>query len=363
MKETGTLKRVLIMAGGTGGHVFPGLALAKLLREKGVDVHWLGTREGLEARLVLDANFPLHFINIQGLRGKGAFKFLFAPIKISLAILQSLYVLKKVKPNVVIGMGGFVSGPGGIASWLVRRPLIIHEQNAKAGTTNQLLARIAKRVLCGFPNAFKPGAKVITIGNPVRTDILHLPSPDKRLCRHSSKFNLLILGGSLGAQAINEIVPAALSLLPDDRRPNLLHQTGEKHFEQTKKAYQSKDISVNLQPFIKDMAEAYAWADMVLCRAGALTVAELCAAGLGAIFVPFPFAVDDHQTANAYFMVKHHAAICIPQAELTETHLANMLKQLIQSKEDCLAMGKAAYSLRRVDATDEIFKICLEVCS
>lgn len=356
------LKRVLIMAGGTGGHVFPGLAVAKHLRQQGVEVHWLGTAQGLESRLVREAHFPLHLITISGLRGKGIKPLLTAPFKISAAIKQSMQILKTVNPDVVIGMGGFVSGPGGIASWLMRRPLIIHEQNAKAGFTNKLLAFIAKRVLQGFPAAFKPRAKVITIGNPIRSDIIHLPPPDARIKPAISRFRLLILGGSLGAQALNEIVPRALAQLNAQELPDIIHQTGDKHFEQTQKAYESRGITVDLQPFISDMAKAYAWADMVLCRAGALTVAELCAAGLGAIFVPFPFAVDDHQTANAYFMVKNNAALCIQQAELTEARLVEIVKQLMQSPEKRLAMAQAAYALRQVNATEKMFEICEEVC-
>lgn len=360
MKPTKQLKRVVIMAGGTGGHVFPGLAIANYLRQQNVEVHWLGTQQGLESRLVPEANIPLHFVAIGGLRGKGIKTLLSAPMRISTAIKQSLSIIKKVNPDVVIGMGGFVSGPGGIAAWLSRRPLIIHEQNAKAGMTNKLLALFSKRVLAGFPDAFKSTRKVIAIGNPVREEILALPAPKSHA--PDRRFRLLVLGGSLGAQAINDLVPRALAKLTREERPEVWHQTGDK-LEKTQQIYADLGVEANLTPFIKDMANAYAWPDMVLCRAGALTVAELCAAGLGAIFIPYPFAVDDHQTANAEFMVKHHAAICRQQAELTEDKLADIMRQFAQSSEKRLVMGQAAYALRKTDVAQQFYKIICEVVS
>ncbi|TAK72474.1 MAG: undecaprenyldiphospho-muramoylpentapeptide beta-N-acetylglucosaminyltransferase [Gammaproteobacteria bacterium] len=359
MKE---LKRVLIMAGGTGGHVFPGLAVAHALREKGIEVHWLGTSQGLEARLVPEAGIPLHLITISGLRGKGIKPLLMAPAKISTAILQSKRIIQQIQPDIVIGMGGFVSGPGGVASWLRRCPLIIHEQNAKAGLTNKLLSSLAKKVLEGFPGAFASKPKVIAIGNPVRSNIEHLPSPHTRLDPSRSPFRLLILGGSLGAQALNEIVPQALAQLPPDERPEILHQTGNKNFEATQKRYESLGIQATLTPFIDDMAKAYAFADMVLCRAGALTVAELCAVGLGAILVPFPHAVDDHQTANAQFMVKQHAALCIQQSALTPDRLADIVRQFSKAPAERIAMAQAAYQLRQGQVAERIVEICREVC-
>lgn len=362
MKAAKELKCVLIMAAGTGGHVFPGLALARELRERGVAVHWLGTRAGLESRLVPEATIPLHVITIGGLRGKGLKTLLSAPYKITKALIQALRIIKEVKPDVVVGMGGFVSGPGGVASWLLGRPLIIHEQNAKAGFTNKMLANIAKRVLEGFPLAFKPQANALAIGNPVRMEMAHLPTPKERLTPSRSPLRLLVLGGSLGAQALNEVVPRALATLAVSERPVVLHQTGDKHFEAAKKAYASMQVDVDLQPFIKDMASAYSWADVVLCRAGALTVAELCTVGVGAIFVPFPYAVDDHQTANASFMVKHRAALCVQQRELTENRLADIVRDLSLKPEERLAMAQAAYQLRNVGVTEKIVAICQEVC-
>ncbi|OGT56911.1 MAG: undecaprenyldiphospho-muramoylpentapeptide beta-N-acetylglucosaminyltransferase [Gammaproteobacteria bacterium RIFCSPHIGHO2_12_FULL_43_28] len=362
MAET-KLKRVLIMAGGTGGHIFPGLAVANRLQADGVEVVWLGTENGLESRLVPSAGFPLYTIKINGLRGKGIKTFLIAPFKIVAAIIDARAIIRVLNPDVVIGMGGFASGPGGIASWLSRRPLIIHEQNATAGLTNKMLARIAKRVLEGFPGAFKSRKKVVTVGNPVRTEIINLPKPKKRLTPLHSPLRLLVLGGSLGARALNEIVPQALMLLAPEERPVVLHQTGNKLMAIAKKAYESADIDVTLQPFIEDMAAAYGWADIVICRAGALTVAELCTVGLGAILIPFPHAVDDHQTANAEYMVRGGAAYCIQQPQLSKERLADELKQFIDQHEKCLTMAEAAYRLRYNDVTEKIVGICEEVSS
>ncbi len=354
-----TLKRILIMAGGTGGHVFPGLALAQYCREQGVDVHWLGTELGLEARLVPAANIPLHLIQIKGLRGKGWMTRLLAPFAILRALWQSLRIIRQVKPDVVMGMGGFVSGPGGLAAWISGVPLLVHEQNAKPGMTNVWLAKVAKRVLAGFPNAFTQEIQAVSVGNPVRKAIEALPAPTTT---ERTPFHLLVLGGSLGAQALNETVPEALSLLPPEYRPIVRHQTGDRHLASAKKLYENKKLAADVQAFIEDMAEAYAWADVVLCRAGALTVAELCVAGRGAIFVPFPFAVDDHQTANAFYMVQQGAAKCVPQAELTPAHLADLLKELTVSPDKRVAMAKAAYELRNVQVVEKIYDICEEVC-
>ena len=324
-------------------------------------VHWLGTSQGLESRLVPEAAIPLHLITISGLRGKGVKALLLAPIRIITAIWQARRVIQSFNPDIVIGMGGFVSGPGGVASWLMRCPLIIHEQNAKAGFTNQLLARVAKRILQGFPSAFKPRANVVLVGNPVRPEIENLPEPFQRLHPLRKPFRLLVMGGSLGAQALNTIVPKALLELSENERPAILHQTGEKQIESTKNDYESMGIEANLTPFIKDMAAAYAWADVVLCRAGALTVAELCAAGLGAVFVPFPHAVDDHQTANANFMVKQEAALCIQQSDLTAKGLADIVKQFNEMPERRAAMAQSAYQLRKVHVAEKIYEICQEV--
>ncbi len=358
MKKTSTLKRVLIMAGGTGGHIFPGLALARYLQEKGIEVHWLGTASGMEARLVPEANLPLHCIAIGGLRGKGVKTLLRAPLTISRAVWQARRIIKQVNPDAVIGLGGFVSGPGGIAAWLKGRPLIIHEQNAKAGFTNQWLARFAAHILEGFPHAFKQRRRVTTVGNPVRAEIESLPPPQSRFQATRTPCRLLVLGGSLGAQAINELVPEALAKLPATARPTVMHQTGDKHFASVQAHYARLGIhDIQLVPFVADMASAYGWADVVLCRAGALTVSELCAAGLGAIFVPFPYAVDDHQTANANYMVRHHAAICVQQQQLTVDVLVDILQKISINPQKRSEMAQAAYQLRHPHVVDDIFKL------
>jgi UDP-N-acetylglucosamine--N-acetylmuramyl-(pentapeptide) pyrophosphoryl-undecaprenol N-acetylglucosamine transferase len=348
--------RILIMAGGTGGHVFPGLAIAKQLQEKGIIVHWLGTMKGLEARLVPDAGIPIYFISISGLRGKSLKDLILAPWRLFYAILQAIRIIRTFNPDVVIGLGGFASGPGGIASWLLRRPLIIHEQNAKKGMTNRWLARIAHTVLEAFPETFSNRQAVITTGNPVRKEIASLPFPRPL----HQPLHLLVVGGSLGAQAINALVPVALSHFKKDQF-EVTHQTGEKHFEQTRDHYAALGINAHIVSFISEMDKAYAWADVVICRAGALTIAELCAAGLGALLVPYPHAVDDHQTANAHFMVKHHAALMIQQADLTVEKLVQILKEFKTSPESCVAMAKASYQLRKVDATDQIVALCEEL--
>lgn len=353
------LKRILIMAGGTGGHVFPGLAIAQYFREQGIAVDWLGTQKGLEAQLVPKANIPIHYITIGGLRGKGIKDILLLPWRLSCAVLQSMRVIRQLQPDVIIGLGGFVSGPGGLASWLLGKKLVIHEQNAKPGFTNRWLARIATKVLEGFPDTFKSRHNVMTIGNPIRKDIAALKAP---LVKPDRAMHLLVIGGSLGAKAINDILPRVLSQLPENMRPLVKHQTGEKNFSDTIQAYQALSVSAEVVPFIHDMAAAYKWADVVLCRAGALTIAELCAAGLGAILIPFPYAVDDHQTANAEVMVKHQAALLVQQSALTEELLLDMLKSLSVANDKRHAMAKAAYQLRTVDATEKVLTICEEIC-
>jgi UDP-N-acetylglucosamine--N-acetylmuramyl-(pentapeptide) pyrophosphoryl-undecaprenol N-acetylglucosamine transferase len=358
----GKLQKVLIMAGGTGGHVFPGLAVAKLLREQGVDVHWLGTQRGLESRLVPEAGFPLHFVTISGIRGKGLLAIFYAPFRLLKAIFQSVKIIRKLKPDIVLGMGGFVSGPGGIASWLLRYPLVIHEQNAKPGLTNQWLARIAARVLEGFPQTFLKTSKIVTTGNPVRSEIAALPAPDTREMVGDRPLRLLVVGGSLGAAIFNELLPCALTHLSAGERPAVWHQTGEKHLDVTIKAYADANIEANVTTFIADMGQAYSWADIVLCRAGALTIAELCAAGLASILVPYPYAAGDHQSANAEYLVKHNAAYSVQQSTLTEEGLAAMLKELCGAPRKRHTMANAAYQLRRIDATKKVFEICEEVC-
>ncbi len=354
---------VLIMAGGTGGHIFPGLAVARALSHQGVEVHWLGTATGLEARLIPEAGFPLHCIQVGGVRGKGLKTLLHAPWILFRAVFQSIRIIRSIKPTVVIGMGGFASGPGGIASLLLRKKLIIHEQNAKAGLTNRCLSVMADKIFEAFPHTFSARFKkrIKTIGNPIREELFSMPEPSSRFTSarapRTLRWHLLVLGGSLGAVAINDILPGALALLPPDDRPDVYHQTGEKHFGPAQMAYQTLGLSVNIVPFIADMKAAYAWADGVLCRAGASTVSELCAVGLGAILVPYPHAVDDHQTLNAQFMVKLGAALLVQQSALTEEVLANRLQMLSTAYKE---MANAAFSLRQVNATTEIVNQCKE---
>jgi UDP-N-acetylglucosamine--N-acetylmuramyl-(pentapeptide) pyrophosphoryl-undecaprenol N-acetylglucosamine transferase len=361
MTEAETLKRVLIMAGGTGGHVFPGLAVARTLREQGVEVHWLGTSKGIEARLVPAENIPLHLLTIGGLRGKSIKTLLKAPFELCRSIMQARKIIKQIDPQVVLGLGGYASGPGGMASWLMRRPLVIHEQNAKAGYTNKILGMFAARILEGFPDAFTAKAKVEAVGNPVRNEIERLAPPAERMKDRQKPFRLLVIGGSLGAMALNDIMPEALARLSKEERPEVIHQTGDKHFDKAINSYKSMGIEAQLNPFIQDMAASYAWADMVICRAGALTVAELCAAGVGAIFVPYPHAVDDHQTANASYMVKEGAALCIQQSELSADKMAGMIHEFAISPEKRMAMAEAAYGLRKMNVQQKIVNILTQV--
>ncbi len=348
------LKTILIMAGGTGGHVFPALAVANFLQKQGVTVHWLGTAAGLEARLVPQAGFSLHTIAVKGLRGKGMKRLLAAPFQMVRATLQARAILKTVKPDVVIGFGGFASGPGGLASWLARVPLIIHEQNAIAGLTNKLLAPLAKYVCEGFAGAFKPAPKVIATGNPVRPDILN--------AQWIGRKHLLVLGGSLGAAALNKLVPEALALWPENSRPEVLHQTGEKHLTSARAAYAAAGVQATIVPFIENMAEAYANAALVLCRAGASTIAELCAVGVGAVLVPYPHAVDDHQTANANWLASAGAAVVLQESGLTSAALLVILRDLIESDTACRNMATAAFKLRKEGVAEQIFNLCEESC-
>jgi len=353
---------VLIMAGGTGGHVFPALAVARYLRDEGVGVVWLGTRRGLEARIVPEAGFPIEYISISGLRGKGILGWLLAPLRLSIALWQALKVCLRCRPGAVLGLGGFVTGPGGLAAWLLRRPLVIHEQNAIAGLTNRLLSRLARRVLEAFPGSFPDNIKTEQTGNPVRADIAALPAPSSRIAAHHGPCRLLVIGGSLGAQALNEVVPQALAQLPSVDRPVIWHQAGQSKEVATREAYVRSRIEARVEPFIGDMAAAYSWADLVICRAGALTVSELAAAGVGAILVPYPHAVDDHQTRNALYLTEAGAARLILQSELTPEVLAQRLRELLsEGREGFIQMAAAARSLAKPEATRRVAETCLEV--
>lgn len=356
-----TVKKILIMAGGTGGHVIPGLTLAEYFLSKNSEVHWLGTQLGIEARLVPTDKISLHFISIAGVRGKGIKTLLLAPFRLLKAIIQAAKIIRKIHPDIIIGMGGFASGPGGIAAWLLRYPLIIHEQNSKAGMTNQCLRWFAKKTLTAFPNVFSANKKIQLVGNPVRTELLHLTPPEERLHGRPKKMNLLVFGGSLGARAINQLLPGVLANIHPDERPNVIHQTGEKLYQETIKLYEEHNVEAKIVPFISNMKEVYEWADFVICRAGALSVAELCAVGLGAVLIPYPYAVDDHQTTNAKYLADHQAAYLLQERELTPEKLIFILNELYDSPYKRLMMAKAAYKLRRANTTEQIYQLSLEV--
>jgi UDP-N-acetylglucosamine--N-acetylmuramyl-(pentapeptide) pyrophosphoryl-undecaprenol N-acetylglucosamine transferase len=350
---------ILIMAGGTGGHVYPALAVARALQASSREVVWLGTHRGLESRVIPEAGIDMEWISIKGLRRKGVLALIIAPLQLTWALLQSLAVIIRRRPAAVLGMGGFVSGPGGVAAWLTRRPLVIHEQNAAAGLTNRLLARFARVVLQAFPGSFNSSVGAETVGNPVRQDIAAIPAPTDRYSDRRGPIRILVLGGSQGALALNKVVPAALALVDIDMRPVVRHQCGERTLQTAKDAYAENNVDVELLPFIEDMAEVYAWADLVVCRAGALTVAELCAAGLPAIFVPYPAAVDDHQTANARPMVEAGAATIVQESELTPELLADLLRDWLQSRAALLQRAVDARALAQPNSLQRITELCL----
>jgi UDP-N-acetylglucosamine--N-acetylmuramyl-(pentapeptide) pyrophosphoryl-undecaprenol N-acetylglucosamine transferase len=352
---------VLIMAGGTGGHVFPALALARLLRASSREVIWLGTRRGLEARVVPAENIPMEWLTMGGLRGKGLATMLAAPWQLLRALWQALSIMRRHRPAVVVGMGGFVTGPGGVAAWLCRRPLLIHEQNAIAGYSNRCLAPLARQVLTAFPSAFARLGKARLIGNPVRSDIAALPVPAQRFAGRDGAIRLLVVGGSLGALRLNQNVPGALALMAREAavRFEVRHQTGEKHLDATRAAYAASGVTADVSAFINDMAEALGWADLVICRAGALTIAELAAAGVGAVLVPYPHAVDDHQTHNAAFLVDAGAARLLADASVTAQTLARELRELCANRAVLLAMAEAARRVARPDAAARLLDACL----
>ncbi len=351
---------ILVMAGGTGGHVYPALAVARALIAESQSVVWLGTRRGLEARVVPEAGIDIEWIRVRGLRRKGVLALVAAPFELLWAIGQALAVMLRRRPAAVLGMGGFASGPGGVAAWLTRRPLIIHEQNAAAGLTNRLLARLARVVLQAFPGSFNSRVDAITVGNPVREDIAAVPLPGARYPGREGPLRLLVLGGSQGALALNRTVPAALALLPAEFRPVVRHQCGARTIDEARSAYAAAGIDATLDEFIDDMAAAYAWADLVVCRAGALTVAELCAVGLPALFVPYPSAVDDHQTANARPMADAGAAEIIQERDMTDASLAACLREWLRGRAELAARADRARSLAVPDCLRRITDICLE---
>ncbi|MAF84509.1 MAG: undecaprenyldiphospho-muramoylpentapeptide beta-N-acetylglucosaminyltransferase [Gammaproteobacteria bacterium] len=350
---------ILIMAGGTGGHVFPALAVARALQGCDQQVVWLGSRHGIENELVPREGFPLEATRVSGLRGKGIWSWCLAPLKLLLAIYDALRVVIRLRPKLVLGMGGFASGPGGLAAWMLGKPLIIHEQNSVAGLTNRLLAGFAREVLEAFPGSFSAGITVRLVGNPVRQAIAALPEPSVRLAGRAGPIRVLVLGGSQGARVLNELVPLAVSLLGADQQCEVWHQSGRTDFTQTRATYKSAGLDVRVEAFIDNVAECYGWADLVICRAGALTISELTAAGLGAILVPYPSAVDDHQTKNARYLVAASAAVLIPQSELTAELLATELRRCCEDRTLLIDRAVSARKLARPDATSDVVDLCL----
>lgn len=351
---------IAVMAGGTGGHVFPALAVAELLREQGADVFWIGTRRGLEARLVPERGFPVEWISIEGLRGKGFGQLVAAPWKLAVALRQAAAILRRRRPSLVLGMGGFASGPGGLVARALGVPLIVHEQNRVPGLTNQWLSRVARRVFEAFPGSFPAGRRAVACGNPVRAEITVLAPPRERLAERSGPARLLVLGGSLGAQVLNETVAPAVAAMGPDSRPLVRHQAGERTLETARAAYSQAGVEADVIPFIGDMAEAYGWADLVVCRAGALTVSELAAAGVGSVLVPYPYAVDDHQTGNARHLADHGAAELLPQTRLSAGSLSGILSRLLGDRDRLLEMAEAARRRAEPDAAGHIAAACLE---
>ena len=382
-------RSILIMAGGTGGHIMPGLAVADILRSQGWRVTWLGAPNSMEAELVPKHGYDMALVRFSGLRGKGLLRKLMLPFNLLIALWQSAAAIFRHRPDVVLGLGGYITFPGGLMAALLRRPLVIHEQNSVAGLSNRVLARFAQKVLSGFPDVLP---KAVWCGNPVRSSIANLPDPRQRYMARSGRLNVLVVGGSLGAKAINDAMPQALAMLPEELRPNVLHQAGKQHFEAAQQLYDQAGVradgmtrcaqaagagmpsphllpqtagcasnvsEVDIRPFLDDMAGSYANTDIVICRAGALTIAELAAAGVASILIPYPFAVDDHQTYNARFLSEQGAAMLLPQSELSAEKLAQLLREL--TREKLLAMALQARSLAKADAAQQVARLCAEL--
>ncbi len=355
------IRCALIMAGGTGGHIFPGLAVAEALRERGWRVHWFGGRgrpgqPSMESQLVPPRGFAFESIAFGGLRGKGPVTLALLPVRLLQAFWQSLQVVRRVKPDVVVGLGGYISFPGGMMSVLLGKPLVLHEQNSVAGLANRVLAEVADRVFSAFPRVMK---KAEWVGNPLRPAFLSQPLPAERFAGRSGPLRLLVVGGSLGAQALNELVPQALALLPTGERPQVLHQSGARQIDALRANYAAAGVQAELVPFIEDTARAFADADLVICRAGASTVTEIAAVGAAAVFVPFPHAVDDHQTTNARFLVDAGGGWLLPQAELQASALAQMLQSL--DRGELLRRAEAAKQLQKTEATERVVRACEEL--
>ena len=351
-------KCALIMAGGTGGHIFPGLAVAEALRAQGWRVHWLGAPGSMEAQLVPPRGFAFEAVSFGGVRGKGLQTLALLPLKLLRAFWQSLQVVRRVQPDVVVGLGGYITFPGGMMASLLGKPLVLHEQNSVAGLANRVLAQIADRVFTAFPNVLK-GAE--WVGNPLRPAFTTQADPAERFAGRSGPLQVLVVGGSLGAQALNDTVPQALAQMPEAERPQVVHQSGARHIDALRAAYAAAGVQATLTPFIDDTASAFAQADLVICRAGASTVTEIAAVGAAALFVPFPFAVDDHQTTNARFLVDQGGGWLLPQADLTAQSLAQRVRQLTRAQ--LLECASRAHQQRKMNATREVVMACEELAA
>jgi UDP-N-acetylglucosamine--N-acetylmuramyl-(pentapeptide) pyrophosphoryl-undecaprenol N-acetylglucosamine transferase len=352
-------RTALVMAGGTGGHIFPGLAVAEVLRSQGWHVHWLGApAPSMESQLVPAKGFAFEAVRFGGVRGKGLLTLALLPMRLLQAFWQSLQVIRRLRPDVLVGLGGYITFPGGMMGVLMGKPLVLHEQNSVAGMANKVLAHVADRVLCTFPKVLP---KAQWVGNPMRDGFLNQAPPDARFAHRSGPLRVVVVGGSLGAQALNSGVPQALALMPLDQRPQVLHQGGVKHLQTLQDNYAQAAVDAELVPFIDDTASAFAQADLVICRAGASTVSELAAVGVAALLVPFPHAVDDHQTVNAQFLVSQAAGWMMPQSELTPEHLAAFLSRL--DRAQLLHAAKQAYAVRKTTAAADVVQACAELVS
>jgi UDP-N-acetylglucosamine--N-acetylmuramyl-(pentapeptide) pyrophosphoryl-undecaprenol N-acetylglucosamine transferase len=350
-----TKPSILVMAGGTGGHIFPGLAVAEYLRICGWQVSWLGNRNGMEYRLVKSCDFPFEAVEFGGLRGKGVKAKIMLPINLARACFQSWKIMRRLKPSVVLGMGGYITFPGGLVTKLLKRPLVLHEANSVAGSANRALAKIAMRTLTGFPDTMQSAEWV---GNPIREQFDHIQNPELRYQERQGPLSILVVGGSLGAAALNENIPAALALLPKESRPTVIHQAGDKHLAELQQRYADLGVEADIRPFIDDMPAAYAQADLVICRSGAMTVSELAACGVASCLIPFPHAIDDHQTANAKFLSDADAAVLLPQQYLNPQDLASMIQNF--NRADLKEMAVRANALAKPHATQRVAEVCAD---
>lgn len=351
-----TQKTALIMAGGTGGHIFPGLAVAEALRDKGWKVHWLGGPNSMESQLVPPRGFAYELLDFSGVRGKGFKTLVLLPIRLLRAFWQAVSIVRRVQPHVVVGLGGYISFPGGLMSVACGKPLVLHEQNSVAGMANKVLAAIADRVFSAFPDVLK---KAQWVGNPLRRAFTQQAMPAERFAGRSGPLKLLVVGGSLGAKALNDIVPKALALIPQESRPHVIHQSGAKQIDELHANYSAAGVNAELTPFIDDTAQAFADADLIICRAGASTVTEIAAVGAAAVFVPFPFAVDDHQTTNASFLVKQGAGWLVQQKELTPEWLADLLRKTERTM--LVDIAEKAKKMQKMQATEQVVAACEEL--